>query len=76
MQGETEGHMKFRSSRALKRSPSGQPLDHQIQTRSRGWPERDFGVIVQLCHEGAHFEALEALTFIATSVSPCIFLGP
>ena len=31
-----------------------------------GWPERDFGVVGELCHVGAHFEALdfhEALSF-------------
>ena len=77
--------MKISASRASKRAPtwyscmitpkslSGQPLDRLIQTRSRGWPERDFGVMVQLCHVGARFEALDALIFIAPSVSSCIF---
>ena len=85
MQDETEGAMKISARRASKRAPtwysctitpkslSGQPLDHLIQTRSRGWPERDFGVIVQLYHVGARFEALRALIFIAPSVSSCIF---
>ena len=86
MQGETEGAMKISASRASKRAPtwhsctitpkslSGQPLDWVWIRRSRGWPERDFGVIVQLCHVGARFEALDALIFIAPSVSSCIFL--
>ena len=26
-----------------------------------GWPERDFGVVIALCHVGAHFEALDML---------------
>ena len=85
MQGKTEGAMKISASRASKWAPtwhscmitpkslSGQPLDQVWIRRSRGWPERDFGVIVQLCHVGARFEALDALIFIAPSVSPCIF---
>ena len=88
MQGKTESTMKISASRASKRAPtwhsctitpkslSGQPLDRLIQTRSRGWPEKDFGVIVQLCHVGARFEALDTLIFIAPSVSPCIFNVP
>ena len=35
---------------------------------------RDFGVIVQLYHVETLFEALDALIFIAPSVSSCIFL--
>ena len=85
MQGETEGAMKISASRASKRAPtwhsctitpkslSGQPLDRLIQTQSRGWPERDFGVVVQLYHVGARFEALDAMIFMASSVLPCIF---
>ena len=85
MQDETEGAMKISARRASKRAPtwysctitpkslSGQPLDRVWIRRSRGWPERDFGVMVQLCHVGARFEALDALIFIAPSVSSCIF---
>ena len=32
-----------------------------------GWPERDFGVVGELCHVGAHFEDLDALIFMALS---------
>ena len=35
-----------------------------------GWPDRDFGIVGELCHVGAHFEALDALIFMAPSVSP------
>ena len=85
MQSESEGAMKISAPRASKRAPtchsctitpkslSGQPLDRVWIRRSRGWPERDFGVIVQLCHVGARFEALDALIFIVPSVSSCIF---
>ena len=38
-----------------------------------GWPERDFGVVIQLCHVGARFEALGALIFMAPSDSIGIF---
>ena len=88
MQGETEGAMKISASRASKQAPtwhsctitpkslSSQPLYRLIQTWSRGWPERDIGVIVQLCHVGAHFEALDALIFTVASVVSCIFLRP
>ena len=53
--------------------PQNPFLASLIQTRSRGWPERDFGVIIHLCHVGARFEALDALIFIVPSVSSCIF---
>ena len=44
-----------------------------IQTRSRGWPERDLGVMGELCHVGAHFEALDESVLTAPSVLSCIF---
>ena len=44
-----------------------------IQTQSRGWPERDLGVMGELCHVGAHFEALDESVLTAPSVSSCIF---
>ena len=52
----------------------GLPLDQVWIRLSRGWPERDFLVIVQLFHVGPRFEALDALIFIVPSISPCIFL--
>ena len=52
------------------------PLDRLPQTQSIGWPERDFGVVGELFHEGARFKALEAMIFIEPSVSPCIFYVP
>ena len=39
--------------------PQNPFLASLIQTRSRGWPERDFGVMGELCHVGARFEALD-----------------
>ena len=85
MPKKSEGAMKISMSRASKRAPtwhsctitpkslSGQPLDWVWIRRSRGWPERDLGVIIQLCPVGARFEVLDALIFIAPSVSSCIF---
>ena len=58
------------------KSLSGQPLDHLIQTRSRGWPERDFGGMGELSHKGAHFEALDESVLTVPSVSSCIFDRP
>ena len=88
MQDESEGAMKISALRASKRAPtwhsctvapkslSGQPLDRVWIRRSRGWPERDFGVMVQLCHVGARFEALNVLIFMEPSDSSCFFLSP
>jgi len=39
-----------------------------------GWPERDFGVMGELCHVGARFEALDESVLTAPSVSSCRFL--
>ena len=36
-----------------------------------GWPERDVGVVDELCHVGTRFEALDAHIFM----SPSYFLG-
>ena len=47
--------------------PQNPFLASLIQTWSRGWPERDFGVVIQLCHVGARFEALDTLIFMAPS---------
>ena len=38
-----------------------------IQTWSRGWPERDNGVVIQPCQVGARFEALDEPVFMAPS---------
>ena len=35
-----------------------------------GWPGMDFGVVGELCHVEAHFEALDALIFMVPSLSP------
>ena len=84
---KSEGAMKISVSRAseLRRAPtwhsspttpkslSGQPLNWVWIRRSRGWPERDFGVIIQQCHVGARFEALEVLVCMGPWVLPCIF---
>ena len=84
MQGETEGAMKI-SAKELRKEPTHDVAHRQPQKpfmgslwigSGLGWPERDFGAIVQLCHVGARFEALDALIFIITSVFLCIFLRP
>ena len=41
-----------------------------------GWPERDNGVVVQLCQVGARFEALNEPVFMAPSEFFSIFLPP
>ncbi len=41
-----------------------------------GWPERDFGVVGELCHVGARFDDHDALIFMVPSVLPYIFLRP
>ena len=81
MQDETEGAMKISASRASKLAPtwhsctitpkslSGQPLDRVWIRLAR----KRFGATVKLCHVGARFEALDALVFMAPSVSPYIF---
>ena len=40
------------------------------------WPERDFGVVIQLWHVGAHFEALGVLILMAPSDFIGIFYVP
>ena len=54
----------------------GQPLERIWIGPGLGWPERDFEVVGKLYHVGAHFKALDALIFMAPSVSPSIFLRP
>ena len=39
-----------------------------------GWPEGDLGVMGELCHVGARFEALDVLIFIALSISPFFYV--
>ena len=80
--------MKKSASRASKLAPTwhsapttlkslyGQPLDKVWIGSGLGWPERDFGVVGELYHVGAHFEALDALILMMPLVSPCIFLRP
>ena len=77
--------MIISASRALKRAPTwhsspttlkslyGQPLERIWIGPGLGWPERDFEVVGKLYHVGAHFEALDALIFMAPSVLPNIF---
>jgi len=58
------------------RLPQNPFLASLIQNPSRGWQQRNFGLVGELYQLGALFEALEALVFIAPSFSFCIFYVP
>jgi len=78
---KSEGAIKISASRASKialtlhscmttsKSLSGQPNPDLIQRLARQ-------VVIQLCHVGAHFEALDALIFMAPSHFIAIFYVP
>ena len=88
MYGETEGTMKSACQELQNEPPhdivtkslSGPPPYHLIHRFwigfGLGWPERDFGATVQLCHVGARIKALDALIFMAPLVLPCLCLRP